>query len=116
MTVCFRRIKDFAHDKEERIAKLVAQRITLLVGKKCSSYIDSVSFCANLEGWENAETNILIEGRALIRFNLPDTQLVSANICLSEKMLFDILTPGPGQVEFDELFLRIRDVLCKKVS
>lgn len=116
MTVCFQRIKDFVGDKQEQIAKLVAQRVTLLVGKKYSLYIDSVSFCTNLENCKNAETDTLIEGKALIRYNFPDRQQVSAIICLSEKMLLDILTPGPGQAEFDELFLRIRNVLFKKVS
>lgn len=116
MTINFHKIKDFGLDKQKRIAKLIDERVALLVGKKCSTYIESISFCADLKDCRNGETNLLIGERALIKFNPLYMHPVSIHICLSERILFGILVPGRGQAEFDELLLEIRNALCEYVS
>lgn len=113
MTVCFCGIEAVTLDKQERIAKLVDERITLLIGKKYSLYVGRISFCRYFENRENSKTDILIGRQALIQFDSLDTQRTLVHIHLNEQMLLGILTPGRGQAEFDELFLLVRNELDK---
>ena len=115
MTVCFCGIEAIALDKQERVAKLVDERVTLLIGKKYSSYVNRISFCKNFENCEDSETDILIGKQALIQFNSLDTQRAFVHVHLNEQMLLGLLTPGQGQAEFDELFLLVRNELDKHI-
>lgn len=115
MTVHFCGVKAVTLDKQERIAKLVDERVTLLIGKKYSSYVNKISFCKNFENCENSKTTVLIGKQALIQFNSLDTQWALVHVHLNEQMLLGLLTPGRGQAEFDELFLLVQNELDKHI-
>lgn len=115
MTVCFCGVKSAGLGKKEEIAELIGARVTLLIGKKYSSYIDSISFCTDLGDWAEDKTSVSIDGQSLAELNTLNKKPASICIRLREELLLNALIPGGGQSQFDELFLKIRDLLCKKI-
>lgn len=116
MTIYFCGTRDFGDVKQEKIAELISARVDLLISKKYSSHIDSISFHTDLNDWKKNETNFWVDGQALIELNTLNKRPVSICIHLSEELLLNTLIPGSGQSRFDELFLRIRNVLCQSIN
>lgn len=115
MTIHFCSTKSFGRSEQEKIAELISARVVLLVGEKYSSHIDSISFCTDLSDCKRCETNFLINEQAVIELNTPKKKAIFACIRLSETLLWNTLIPGPGQSQFDELFLKIRNVLSERM-